>query len=513
MTSRGPAAAGILPRADALSLVDAYLQADAASLDAGAAFEEARRSESAELTVAADEVLGSLVDGLIEVERMNSRAAGYRIQQVYQVLKYTELNTPVTTSDGMRPWSQAVTARRTAVAEVAAALRVPDCTAQNLLEEARMLAERLPATLTALCAGEFSYRHAKVIVAHARTLPEELHCDFETAVLAAASRLTASQFERKARTIRERMDPATIAERHRRSFVEREASFEPAPDGMGWLHLHSSATVTLAAWNRVDEMARQLAQSPDETRTLTQLRADVVADLLLDGSIDGRPEFSIRPTVTITVPVLAMLGVTHKNGRAAGKNQDGTNKGKQANDIAAGRVADLPILDGYGPIDIETATRLAGAAKSWLRVLTHPETGVILSIGRDRYKVPAPLRALLRHQDGTCRKPGCNRPAARCDLDHTEEWQHGGQTAHGNLAHLCQKHHDDKHHLNVGVKQLPSGDIEWTLPSGRVYVSEPENRFLGVHEVDPRDPAIPDVTATGKGTPDDVETRPGARDP
>jgi hypothetical protein len=63
------------------------------------------------------------------------------------------------------------------------------------------------------------------------------------------------------------------------------------------------------------------------------------------------------------------------------------------------------------------------------------------------------------------------------------------------------------------VKQLPSGDIEWTLPSGRVYVSEPENRFLGVHEVDPRDPAIPDVTATGKGTPDDVETRPGARDP
>ena len=509
--------------AETPTLSDAYLQANAASLDVDAAFELARRAEATEMTVASDEGLGCLVDGLVEVERMNARTAGYRIQQVYQILKYTQLNTPVTTSHGMRPWSQAATAQRTAVAEVAAALRIPDRTAQNLLEEARMLTEQLPATLAGLCAGEFSYRHTKVIVAHARTLPDELHTEFEAAVLPAAARLTASQFERKARTTRERMDPATITLRHQKSLADREVSFEPAPDGMAWIHLYSSATVTLGAFNRVDEMARSL-QGPDETRTLAQLRADVIADLLLDGAVGDRPEFGIRPSVTVTVPVLAMLGATARKTRKAGKatktgkarkarKAGKTGKGRPgklavkakhadntavkakhgANTAVTGRVADLPILDGYGPIDVETAMRLAGAAKSWLRVLTHPETGVTLSVGRDRYKVPAPLRAWLRHRDGVCRNPGCNRPAVRCDLDHTEEWQHGGQTAHDNLAHLCQKHHDEKHHLAVTMTQLPSGDIQWTLPSGRSYISEPENRYLGIHDFDPRDPNIPDI--------------------
>jgi hypothetical protein len=254
------------------------------------------------------------------------------------------------------------------------------------------------------------------------------------------------------------MDAATITERHERSLADRELFFEPARDGMGWLHLYTSATVGLAAYNRADEIARSL-QGPDETRTLTQLRADVAADLLLDGVVaaaDGtvRPEFGIRPSVVVTVPVLAMLGHTSASGEV-----------------------DLPTLEGYGPIDVATATRLAGAATSWLRVLTHPETGVTLSVGRNRYKVPAALRAFLQRRDGTCRKPGCNRAATSCDIDHTEEWQHGGQTAHDNLAHLCPAHHDEKHHTAATLTHQPGGDIQWTMPSGRKYLSEPANRI------------------------------------
>ncbi len=223
---------------------------------------------------------------------------------------------------------------------------------------------------------------------------------------------------------------------------------------MGWLHLYTPAHVGLAAYNRAEGMARRL-QGPDEDRTLAQLRHDVTVDLLLDGVVEGRPEFGIRPSVTVTVPVLAMLG--HGTGR---------------NSAAAG-VPELPVLEGYGPIDVETATRLAGAAKSWLRVLTHPETGVTLSVGRDRYAVPAGLRAFLQRRDGTCRKPGCNRAAARCDLDHTKEWQNGGQTAHDNLAHLCPMHHDEKHHTPVTLTHLPNGDLQWTTTSGRSYLSHP----------------------------------------
>jgi hypothetical protein len=435
-----------------------------------AAYDDARRAELTEITVAGDAVLGSLVDGLVEIERLKSKAAGYQVEQVYQLVKYAETHVAVTTSHGMRSWSQAATARRTAVSEVAAALRVPERTAEGLIEDARMLTERLPLTLAGLAAGDFSYRHAKAVVAHARTLPDGLHAAFEAAVIEFAPRLTFSKFDLKARTMRERMDPSTITERHEKSLADRETSFEPAPDGMAWLHLYSSASVTLGAWNRADEIARALHALPGETRTLTQLRSDVMADLLLDGQVGERPEFSIRPTVTITVPALAMLGVKDKNGNP-----------------------ELPTLDGYGPIDLATATRLAGAAKSWLRVLTHPETGVPLSMGTTRYKVPAPLRAFLQHRDGTCRKPGCNKPAIRCDLDHTQEWQHGGQTAHDNLAHLCHQHHDEKHHTTVTVTHQPNGDIRWTMPPGRSYTSEPANRYLGIHELGLDEPGLDEL--------------------
>jgi hypothetical protein len=425
--------------------------------------------EETPFVAAVDNALGGLVDGLVGLERSTNRLAGMRIEQVYELSRFTDRSTEVTTSNGMRPWSQSATARRTAVSEVALALRIPERSAQALIEESRMLMERLPLTMAGLTAGDFSFRHAKSIVAHASSLSEDQHASFEAAVVPSASKLTFAKFDQKARTTRERMDAATIVERHQKSLTDRETYFEPARDGMGWVHLYTSAHISLGASNRADMMARELAENPDETRTLAQLRADVVSDLLLDGAVGNRPEFGIRPSVVVTVPALAMLG--HRSGK-----KDATNN-----------AADLPVLEGYGPIDIETATTLAGAAKSWLRVLTHPETGVTLSVGRDRYKVPAPLRAFLQRRDGTCRKPGCNRPAVRCDLDHTEEWQHGGQTAHDNLAHLCQMHHDEKHHTNVMVKHLPNGDLQWTMPSGRAYISEPADRFLYIHDFDLRD--------------------------
>jgi hypothetical protein len=426
--------------------------------------------EETPFAVAVDSALGSLVDALVETERMAARVAAWRVEQVDGIRRFAEINAIVTTSHGMRAWSQAATARRTAISEVALALRVPERTAEQLIEESRMLVHRLPLTMAGLSAGDFSLRHAKSIVSHAQSLPDEQHLAFETAVVGFASKLTVSKFDEKARTVRERMDASTIVERHHRSLADRETTFEPARDGMSWLHLYTSASVGLGAFNRADEMARSLqtaegAERGGSQRTLAQLRADVMADLLLDGVVGDRPEFSIRPSVVVTVPALAML-----------RHSAGSPSGQQAEQ-------DLPILEGYGPIDIETATRLAGAARSWLRVLTHPETGVSLSVGRDKYKVPAPLRAFLQRRDVTCRKPGCNRPAVRCDLDHTQEWQNGGQTAHDNLAHLCPMHHDEKHHTGVTVKHLPNGDISWTMSSGRTYISEPAGRFLGIHDL------------------------------
>jgi len=125
----------------------------------------------------------------------------------------------------------------------------------------------------------------------------------------------------------------------------------------------------------------------------------------------------IKPQVAVTVPVMTLLGHSDEPG-----------------DLA-----------GHGPIDADTARRLAAQAPSFLRILTHPETGTALSVGRDRYTVPADLRSWLRLRDETCRFPGCSRRAQRCDIDHVKDWAHGGATDHDNLIHLCRKHHRLKH--------------------------------------------------------------------
>ncbi|WP_246150043.1 HNH endonuclease signature motif containing protein [Agromyces intestinalis] len=77
-----------------------------------------------------------------------------------------------------------------------------------------------------------------------------------------------------------------------------------------------------------------------------------------------------------------------------------------------------------------------------------------------------------------CRFPHCSRPATRTDFDHTEGWADGGRTDAANLACLCRAHHRMKHHGGWRVRQLGRGRLEWTSPTGRVQVTEPEYAFM-----------------------------------
>ena len=397
--------------------------------------------------VIASDTLGDMVEVVADTERMAATVAAMRAEHVDACRRFAEATVQVTTSPGMTSWSRAETARRTLVSELACALRQPERAIEILVFESRMLVHELQATLESLRTGSISYRHAKTIIDHATSLPESARAEFEAAVLPHATRLTVAQFERKARTTRERMDPATITERHQKSVADRELSIENARDGMVWLHLYLAAADGHAIYNRASEAAQTRAQGDD--RTLAQRRVDFATELLLDGPGVGHPGTAIRATVAITVPVLSLLGES----------------------------IEPASLDGYGPIDLETARRLAGGATSWVRILTHPETGVVLSVGRNRYSVPADLKKWLRLRDGTCRKPGCSRAAPRCDLDHTREWQDDGETAHDNLAHLCPKHHAEKHHTGWSLKHVGDGDLEWTAPSGLSYLDEPAIRM------------------------------------
>ncbi|MDQ1575380.1 MAG: hypothetical protein QOH55_530, partial [Microbacteriaceae bacterium] len=261
--------------------------------------------------------------------------------------------------------------------------------------------------------------------------------------------------------LRERSNPETIRERHVRAVCDREVVLEPGRDGMAWLSAYLPAVDALGAFNRISELAATL-QQPSEERTLTQLRADVFRDLLIDGQ-PGDEAHGITAKVFVTVPVLTLLGRDDLLGH---------------DDLPATLGHDeLPAtLDGYGPIDADTARTLAAHAPSFIRLLTHPETGAVLSVGRDSYRVPQDLKNWLQVRDVTCRFPGCSRHAARCEIDHTQDWAHDGQTRHDNLAHLCKSHHILKHKSDWQVTQARdgTGNLTWTSPAGRNYVTEPE---------------------------------------
>jgi len=91
-------------------------------------------------------------------------------------------------------------------------------------------------------------------------------------------------------------------------------------------------------------------------------------------------------------------------------------------------------------------------------------------------------------QDQTCRFPGCTTPAEFCDLDHTDDWQYGGDTALVNLVHLCKSHHGLKHHTDWAYTQDEFGVCNWVSPTGATYVTEPETWVKGKPPADPDEP-------------------------
>jgi hypothetical protein len=272
-------------------------------------------------------------------------------------------------------------------------------------------------------------------------LPANAHAAFEQGVLDAVAGLAPARFRAVARSVRERVHKQAVAERHRQAAMHRRVALEVGVDGMSWLSVHLPSDTARRAFAGLDAAARTLLDT-DETRTLDQLRADVAGDLLM-GAGSGA---AVGVSVAVTVPVMTLLGASDEPGS----------------------------MEGVGPIDAATARRLAADAPSFIRLLTHPVTGAVLSLDRTRYRVPADLRRSLRHRDHTCRFAGCGRPADRCDVDHVTEWQHGGATAATNLIHLCRHHHRLKSVANWRVESdARTATVTWTSPTGMVTQAEP----------------------------------------
>ena len=120
-----------------------------------------------------------------------------------------------------------------------------------------------------------------------------------------------------------------------------------------------------------------------------------------------------------------------------------------------------------------TAWALA-AGGTWRRLVTDPASGVVIDVGRTRYRPPAGLADLVRARDRACVFPTCQTPAERCDIDHLTAWSQGGTTSLDNLATLCEAHHRLKHTPGWALtRDQASGILSWHTPDKTVYQRHP----------------------------------------
>ena len=391
--------------------------------------------------------------GQAALARVFAEAADYGMEEI------AELNSPSS--------REAELPMRALAAELGAAANMSDRTVQRRMNDALTLAERFPATFDAWEDGRVSTGHMRAIMEHGLPITDpDARALFEAEALMRAEETTPGRLGSSLARLAESLQPRTLTERHQEARASRGACVRDIGDGMAEFISTQPAVLAHAMHDRITQQARTITDAdPTDTRTLDQIRADLVADMLLTtapsvetgaGLSDGHGGLgAIRAIVNITVPALALAGVTDEPAE----------------------------LVGRCPIDPATARQLAGHATGWDRVLADPVTGCVLAV--DRYTPSADMKRFLRARDQHCRFPGCRQPAHRCDRDHTLDYALGGATDVCNLACLCKRHHTLKGETAWIVRQLGGGILEWTSPGGHVYIDKPPPAIHFVPSTDP----------------------------
>ena len=365
--------------------------------------------------------------------------------------------------------------------ELAAATRITEYAAGRLLMHAEALVSRYPSVLDSLWGGRITEKHAEIYVDLLDEVPPELRGQVCDRALVLAETQPVGSFRRALRDLISRVSARTLEQRYQTAITRRRVWVERGVDGMDQFGLFHPGVEVQAIDGRITAMAKVIAAADGETRTLDQIRADIVADLLIDGTTAHLPATvsGIKAKVVVTVPVLSLLDpISDAAPDDVADATEGRVRQEPAGEPNGTMVADPPVVEGIGPIPLSVARELCGGASSWMRVLTHPETGMVLSVGRDRYQPPAALRRLVRWRADRCMAPGCGMPASRCEIDHQVRWTDGGETCLDNNVPFCKGHHLVKDNTNWLVRQIADsgGAVEWISPTGRRYVVHPERR-------------------------------------
>jgi Domain of unknown function (DUF222) len=372
--------------------------------------------------------------------------------------------------------------------EVAAALTLSRRTADAYLDLALDLALRLPATARALHEGIIDYPKARLIADLTRILSDEDARAVEARILPAAGDQTTAQLRAAVSRAVIAVDPEAATRRRQEAQKDprvRRWQEDAGTAALGGFGLPPAEV--LEADQRITERALALRDA-GLPGSLEELRARAYLDTLLgqDSSVSNEPTPSNEPApqprlaalVNLTIPLAAVPG-------------------------PPGHVA------GFGPVDPELARQLTGLAAAHPasrfcvsvtgddgRALGHgcargqpigPFTVTINPLAQDpcdhRHQEPGyqpsrRLQHLINARTPTCSAPGCRQSATRCDLDHTVPYDQDGRTCECNLAPLCRHHHRCKQSEGWHLDQPRPGNLTWTTPAGRHYVTTPDGQSV-----------------------------------
>ncbi|HEY7359209.1 MAG TPA: HNH endonuclease signature motif containing protein, partial [Streptosporangiaceae bacterium] len=374
--------------------------------------------------------------------------------------------------------------------ELAVSLTLTARAADQLLDFAARL-DRLPRTRAALAAGEIDRARAHVVADEVSCLGHAHAAAVEAAVIGPAPGQTTGQLRASARRAALAADPGA-AGRHREE-AEKEARVEVWSEPSGTAALAGRdlrPADVIAADKRIDSLARQLKAAGIEG-SLGQLRARAYVALLLgppmaspllgyptpspqaSGSTPGAagavnpPAASSNPaagvvnsaagssdpaagSINLIMPLSSFLGASGEPGEVAGFGPVAAADGRALADRLAGERGSRWCLTLTGQDGRAVAHGCASARRNgrgrpagggWeLTVTIRPLAARCCLHERESagYQPSPALRHVIRIRQRTCSFPGCRRPSARCDQDHTVPHDQGGRTCECNLAPLCR---------------------------------------------------------------------------
>ncbi|QCR39394.1 HNH endonuclease [Microbacterium sp. SGAir0570] len=397
--------------------------------------------------------------------------------------------------DGVRGMASDMELRSVA-AEAAGMARLTDRRLQGEIDHAMTVIDDYPAVFEAWVSRRIERGHVDVVVRVGAGVPVEVRSEYAEAAIGVCERDVPSRVRGALEALAARLHPQTFTERHKTAVAERCVRVFHGSDGMSNLVASLPTVIAAGMLDRLTQMGQSVkdarvesagadggadagadaagedaagmagagmgavssgedaagagaaGEAAADTRTMDQLRADILGDLVLGGAPVVDPTYGTdRPGGLGAIRARVQVAVTAE-----------TLMGRDENPAEA---------VGGALIDADTARQLAGQVSEWDRLFIDPVTRTPVEI--HTYRPTASMKKLLMARDQHCRFPGCRRAAIRCEIDHTVDHALGGHTHISNLAHLCQRHHSMKQFIKWEVRQLGGGVLEWTSPLGRVY--------------------------------------------